>query len=66
MVNNGNPLTADLLVKVMERVYPDDKGVMFLGPILIFPQNKCFLTYYQMTNFRLFQSERVCRGQFQI
>ena len=25
-----------------------------------------FLTHYQMTNFRLFQIERVCRPQFQI
>ena len=24
------------------------------------------LTHYQMTNFRLFQTERVCRRQFQI
>ena len=24
------------------------------------------LTYYQTTNFRLFQTERVCRRQFQI
>ena len=24
------------------------------------------LTHYQMTNFRLFQTERVCRQQFQI
>ena len=24
------------------------------------------LTHYQMTNFRLFQTEKVCRGQFQI
>ena len=24
------------------------------------------LTFYQMTNFRLFQSERVCRQQFQV
>ena len=24
------------------------------------------LTHYQTTNFRLFQTERVCRGQFQI
>ena len=24
------------------------------------------LTYYQTTNFRLFQTERVCRQQFQI
>ena len=24
------------------------------------------LTHYQTTNFRLFQSERICRGQFQI
>ena len=26
----------------------------------------CTLTHYQMTNFRLFQTERVCRRQFQI
>ena len=25
-----------------------------------------FLTHYQMTNFRLFQTETVCRRQFQI
>ena len=25
-----------------------------------------YLTYYQTTNFRLFQTERVCRRQFQI
>ena len=25
-----------------------------------------FLTHYQMTNFRLFQTERVCRRKFQI
>ena len=39
---------------------------------LFFPQ--CFqelplpevLTHYQRTNFRLFQTERVCRQQFQI
>ena len=28
--------------------------------------NKQSLTHYQMTNFRLFQTERICRRQFQI
>ena len=28
--------------------------------------NKCDLTHYQTTNFRLFQTERVCRRQFQL
>ena len=28
--------------------------------------NKISLTHYQTTNFRLFQTERVCRRQFQI
>ena len=32
-----------------------------------FPQNiSLLLTLSQMTNFRLFQTERVCRRQFQI
>ena len=26
----------------------------------------CVITHYQTTNFRLFQTERVCRRQFQI
>ena len=30
------------------------------------PVNQSSLTHYQMTNFRLFQTERVCRRQFQI
>ena len=29
-------------------------------------RRKCWLTHYQMTNFRLFQTDRVCRRQFQI
>ena len=39
---------------------------------MIFISTKIFgtvpdqLTHYQMTNFRLFQTERVCRQQFQI
>ena len=30
------------------------------------PFSTCPLTHYQMTNFRLFQIERLCRRQFQI
>ena len=30
------------------------------------PRLETCLTHYQMTNFRLFQTERVCRQQFQI
>lgn len=26
MINNGNPVNPDLMVKILERVYPDDKG----------------------------------------
>ena len=49
-----------------------------LPPSLRFPWNKFsnqyfetysdspYLTHYQTTNFRLFQTERVCRRQFQI
>ena len=37
-----------------------------LGKAMLF-SNKCLhLTHYQTTNFTLFQTERVCRQQFQI
>ena len=27
LLNNGNPVDPDLMTKILERVYPDDKGV---------------------------------------
>ena len=38
----------------------------FLGYVFILYLTLCYLTHYQTTNFRLFQTERVCRRQFQI
>ena len=35
-------------------------------PQVLYIITKPTLTHYQMTNFRLFQTERVCRRQFQI
>ena len=32
---------------------------------LVSKATKIYLTHYQTTNFRLFQTERVCRRQFQ-
>ena len=27
LLNNGNPVNQDLMTKILDRVYPDDKGV---------------------------------------
>ena len=37
-----------------------------INPVSVFSSSRPLLTHYQMTNFRLFQTERVCRRQFQI
>ena len=34
--------------------------------VVVIPILSLFLTHYQTTNFRLFETERVCRRQFQI
>ena len=46
-------------------------SICFLAHIFSLVKNQTssrepYLTHYQMTNFRLFQTERVCRRQFQI
>ena len=38
----------------------------FLGYVFILYLTLCYLTHCQKTNFRLFQTERVCRRQSQI
>ena len=37
-----------------------------MSKLKVFVEKECCLTHYQTTNFRLFQTERVCRRQFQI
>ena len=57
----SNTVSVQKIISSLVVVSSKIKDLFLEGWLVDFP-----LTYYQMTNFRLFQTERVCRRQFQI
>ena len=55
----------DVLINISGNVKDEEKQI---NTTKSFKSNECVisLTHYHTTNFRLFQTERVCRRQFQI
>ena len=48
LLNNGNPVDAGLMTKILERVYPDGRGVSFSYVLLKLNENTSYSDNYKL------------------